>query len=231
MSLLAAQSLTVTARIGAETVPVIRNLDFTLARGKILGLVGESGAGKSMVGRAIAQLLPPGFAVTGGRLEFAATTSPAAPGSIPCLIIQDITGAHRRPAAPHRAPGTRRVQLAHTPVLFARSVADTRTPYRRHSRPAADGTPAAVRIPGLSARSLADTRTPYRPHSRPAADGTRSAARSPGLSARSLADRRTPYRRHSESSADGTRAAARIPGPSAQSLAGRRRSLRRRPGS
>jgi dipeptide transport system ATP-binding protein len=71
MSLLAAQSLAVTARIGAETVPVIRDLDFTLERGKILGLVGESGAGKSMVGRAIAQLLPPGFAVTGGRLEFA----------------------------------------------------------------------------------------------------------------------------------------------------------------
>ena len=35
----------------------------TLAPGKVLGLVGESGAGKSMVGRAIAQLLPPGFAV------------------------------------------------------------------------------------------------------------------------------------------------------------------------
>jgi peptide/nickel transport system ATP-binding protein len=71
MSLLTAQSLTVTARIGADTVPVIRDLDFALERGKILGLVGESGAGKSMVGRAIAQLLPPGFAVTGGRLEFA----------------------------------------------------------------------------------------------------------------------------------------------------------------
>jgi peptide/nickel transport system ATP-binding protein len=71
MSLLAAQSLTVTARIGGEAIPVIRSLDFTLARGKILGLVGESGAGKSMVGRAIAQLLSPGFAVTGGRLDFA----------------------------------------------------------------------------------------------------------------------------------------------------------------
>ena len=71
MSLLTAQSLTVTARISGETVPVLRNLDFTLAPGKILGLVGESGAGKSMVGRAVAQLLPPGFAVTGGRLEFA----------------------------------------------------------------------------------------------------------------------------------------------------------------
>ena len=32
----------------------------------MLGLVGESGAGKSMVGRTIAQMLPPGFAVTAG---------------------------------------------------------------------------------------------------------------------------------------------------------------------
>jgi peptide/nickel transport system ATP-binding protein len=71
MSLLAARSLTVTARIGGDAIPVIRDLDFALERGKILGLVGESGAGKSMVGRAIAQLLPPGFAVTGGRLDFA----------------------------------------------------------------------------------------------------------------------------------------------------------------
>jgi peptide/nickel transport system ATP-binding protein len=71
MTLLAAEALTVTARMGGETIPVIRNLDFALSSGKILGFVGESGAGKSMVGRAIAQLLPPGFAVTGGRLAFA----------------------------------------------------------------------------------------------------------------------------------------------------------------
>src|SRR6202011_536585 len=70
MSLLAAQSLTVTARIGGAAIPVIRHLDFDLAPGKILGLVGESGAGKSMIGRAIAQLLPPGFAITAGSLSF-----------------------------------------------------------------------------------------------------------------------------------------------------------------
>jgi peptide/nickel transport system ATP-binding protein len=53
MTLLAAQSLTVTARIGGAAVPVIRDLDFALAPGKILGIVGESGAGKSMVGSGI----------------------------------------------------------------------------------------------------------------------------------------------------------------------------------
>ncbi len=70
MLALEARDLTVSARIGAATVPAIRALSFQLAPGKILGLVGESGAGKTMVGRAIAQLLPPGFAITAGALLF-----------------------------------------------------------------------------------------------------------------------------------------------------------------
>ena len=64
------KELTVEARIGGALVPAIRALSFSLGPEKILGLVGESGAGKSMVGRAIAQLLPPGFAITSGLLAF-----------------------------------------------------------------------------------------------------------------------------------------------------------------
>ena len=70
VSALRAVDLTVTARINGSAVPAIRALSFDLAPGKILGLVGESGAGKSMVGRAIAQLLPPGFAIAAGSLLF-----------------------------------------------------------------------------------------------------------------------------------------------------------------
>ena len=70
MFALQAIDLTVTARIDGTAVPAIRGLSFDLPPGKILGLVGESGAGKSMVGRAIAQLLPPGFAITSGSLLF-----------------------------------------------------------------------------------------------------------------------------------------------------------------
>jgi len=70
MSLLVARGLTVQAQVGGEVVPVLRGLNFSLAPGRVLGLVGESGAGKSMVGRSIAQLMPPGFAVTHGTLEF-----------------------------------------------------------------------------------------------------------------------------------------------------------------
>src|SRR6202166_1691414 len=70
MLALEARDLTVSAPIDGAIVPAIRSLSFGLQPGKILGLVGESGAGKSMVGRAIAQLLPPGFAITAGSLPF-----------------------------------------------------------------------------------------------------------------------------------------------------------------
>jgi peptide/nickel transport system ATP-binding protein len=70
MLALQAKDLVVGARIDGAMVPAIRALSFDLAPGKILGLVGESGAGKSMVGRAIAQLLPAGFAITSGSLLF-----------------------------------------------------------------------------------------------------------------------------------------------------------------
>jgi microcin C transport system ATP-binding protein len=70
MLALQAKNLVVGARIDGATVPAIRALSFDLEPGKILGLVGESGAGKSMVGRAIAQLLPAGFAISSGSLLF-----------------------------------------------------------------------------------------------------------------------------------------------------------------
>jgi peptide/nickel transport system ATP-binding protein len=70
MSVLCARDLVVSARLAEGVVPAISDLSFDLAPGKILGLVGESGAGKSMLGRAIAHLLPPGFAITAGSLWF-----------------------------------------------------------------------------------------------------------------------------------------------------------------
>ena len=80
MSLLQARDLTVSATLDGEAVPVINGLSFALEPGKVLGLVGESGAGKSMVGRTVAQLLPPGFAVTGGSLTFSGENLVTMPG-------------------------------------------------------------------------------------------------------------------------------------------------------
>ena len=70
MSLLEARGVTLTARLGEVAVEVLRDISFTLERGETLGLVGESGAGKSMIGRLCSQLLPPGFAVSAGELHF-----------------------------------------------------------------------------------------------------------------------------------------------------------------
>ncbi len=70
MDVLTAKELTISAALPGGSVPVIRDLNFTLPPGRILGLVGESGAGKSMIGRSIAQLLPRGFAVSRGELMF-----------------------------------------------------------------------------------------------------------------------------------------------------------------
>jgi peptide/nickel transport system ATP-binding protein len=70
MSLLDADGLVLTATAGAARIDVLSDISFTLGEGEILGIVGESGAGKSMIGRVISNLLPTGFNVTAGALRF-----------------------------------------------------------------------------------------------------------------------------------------------------------------
>ncbi|MGB7254828.1 MAG: ATP-binding cassette domain-containing protein, partial [Xanthobacteraceae bacterium] len=67
---LQAKELVVGAGIDGAVVPAIRALSFELGPRKILGLVGESGAGKSMLGRAVLGLLPANAIITSGRIAF-----------------------------------------------------------------------------------------------------------------------------------------------------------------
>jgi peptide/nickel transport system ATP-binding protein len=70
MSMLSLIALTLTARVGGQPVDLLRDISVSVAPGKVLGLVGESGAGKSMIGRLIAGHTPAGFEVTRGRVVF-----------------------------------------------------------------------------------------------------------------------------------------------------------------
>jgi peptide/nickel transport system ATP-binding protein len=58
--------------IGARgrATPILRGINLNIAKGKILGLVGESGGGKTMVGKAITGLLPRTATVTAGSILF-----------------------------------------------------------------------------------------------------------------------------------------------------------------
>ncbi len=52
------------------TVKAARDVSLTVRRGEVLGLVGESGAGKSTIGSAIIDLLEPPGRIAGGRIDF-----------------------------------------------------------------------------------------------------------------------------------------------------------------
>ncbi|MGW0793682.1 ATP-binding cassette domain-containing protein [Streptomyces sp. NPDC002692] len=69
MTLLDVRGLTVTAADGRTLVD---DLSFTVASGERLGLIGESGSGKSLTTLSVLGLLPDGMTVTGG-IELAGT--------------------------------------------------------------------------------------------------------------------------------------------------------------
>jgi peptide/nickel transport system ATP-binding protein len=71
--MLSIADLTLSTTVGGRKVDLLRDISISLSRGKVLGLVGESGAGKSMIGRIIAGQIPRGFEITRGRVVFDGT--------------------------------------------------------------------------------------------------------------------------------------------------------------
>ncbi|KKB63501.1 hypothetical protein WM40_10740 [Robbsia andropogonis] len=65
------REVSLTARLGGTPVAALCKLTLQIAPGRVLGIVGESGAGKSMLARLISGLLPPRFDVTEGTMHFA----------------------------------------------------------------------------------------------------------------------------------------------------------------
>ena len=69
MSLLQVDSLS----LGLRGTPVLRGVNLTIEASEIAGVVGESGAGKSMLGKAILGVLPRDVTVTGGAIRLNGT--------------------------------------------------------------------------------------------------------------------------------------------------------------
>ena len=61
--------LTIAYRTNRGRVRAVRELSFEVGPGESVGLIGESGSGKSTVALAIMRLLPPNAEVTGGHIE------------------------------------------------------------------------------------------------------------------------------------------------------------------
>jgi len=68
---LAVRDLRMAYRLGEIEIRAVDGVSFTLPRGGSLGIVGESGCGKSSLGAAILQALPPNAAIAGGDVEIA----------------------------------------------------------------------------------------------------------------------------------------------------------------
>src|SRR5579883_1563504 len=80
--LLQVEDLTISVRGRDGSGVAVKDVSFALSEGEALGLVGESGSGKSLTLRAILGLLPPGAAVTGGRVLYRGTDLIADPRAL-----------------------------------------------------------------------------------------------------------------------------------------------------
>ncbi len=71
MSVLEIRDLRVEIRLRGSTVHAVDGASLQVEEGATLGLVGESGCGKTMLGSSIIRLLPPGGQITGGQVLLA----------------------------------------------------------------------------------------------------------------------------------------------------------------
>jgi len=68
--LLAMRDLTIEGGISVAPFPIVRGIDLELRRGEVLGIIGESGAGKSTIGLAALGMVRPGCRLAGGTVAF-----------------------------------------------------------------------------------------------------------------------------------------------------------------
>jgi len=68
--LLEMRGLRIDGQSGEDWLEIVKGVDLTLDRGQVLGLIGESGAGKSTIGLAAMGFARPGCRISGGEILF-----------------------------------------------------------------------------------------------------------------------------------------------------------------
>ncbi len=68
--LLQIRDLRIDGKSGDDWLPIVKGVDLTLHKGEVLGLIGESGAGKSTIGLAAMGFARDGCRISGGTIEF-----------------------------------------------------------------------------------------------------------------------------------------------------------------
>ncbi len=127
MSYLTIRNLCVGLKDGT---PLLRNVSLEVAAGEVRGLVGESGAGKSMIGKAILGILPKAAKITSGQIVLDGTDLLALPpaqrrvkvGATCALIPQDPLTALN----PSRRIGPQMTDRLVDILGWTRAAADTR---------------------------------------------------------------------------------------------------------
>ncbi len=71
--LLRMRNIRIDGKTGDDWLPIIKGVDLDLKRGEVLGLIGESGAGKSTMGLAAMGYVRDGCRIAGGSIEFEGT--------------------------------------------------------------------------------------------------------------------------------------------------------------
>ena len=97
-ALLDVRDLRIVLDVDGEDVPIVDGIDFSIAPGKVLALVGESGCGKSVTSQSLLRLLPRELRIASGRIDFRdpESQSPIDLSSLPKdgKVIRNIRGNH-----------------------------------------------------------------------------------------------------------------------------------------